>query len=161
MLLYTYRQLLILKILKWTRGKSMERSEVMEGFPVKLPKDPYEQGSPQLVRTSVRFGIEGSRVQDLPEAMCCVHEQDTVSSAKYWFTPGRQESVSAWLKNCWLGHKASIRSKRIPMILSLSNIRIVRRKPVIRVNKQIMLKPACSNTKTSYGKCSKSLNIKK
>ena len=28
-----------------------------------------------------------------PKALCCAFEQDTLSSAKYWFNPGRQESI--------------------------------------------------------------------
>ena len=46
---------------------------------------------------SVRLGIEGSLVQDSPEVLCCVIQQDTLSSAlsslvMAWFNPGTQET---------------------------------------------------------------------
>ena len=34
--------------------------------------------------------VEGVLVQDSEELMCCVLEQDTLSSASYWFNPERQ-----------------------------------------------------------------------
>ena len=38
---------------------------------------------------SVRLEIEGSLVQASPEALCYVLDQDTLSSALYWFNPGK------------------------------------------------------------------------
>ena len=46
-------------------------------------------------------------VPDSLESLSYIIEQDTLPSAKYWFRPARQKIVPTWLKNCWLGHKAS------------------------------------------------------
>ena len=35
-----------------------------------------------------RLEIEGSLVRASPETLYCVLEQDTLSSAQYWFIPG-------------------------------------------------------------------------
>ena len=40
-----------------------------------------------FVLGALRVKINGSLVQDSPVNMCCVLEQDTISSAWYWFTP--------------------------------------------------------------------------
>ena len=61
--------------------------------------------------------LKGGYVKDSSRALCCVLEQDTWSSALYWFNPGRQENVPKWLKNCWLGWKAS--TKKIYHALTL------------------------------------------
>ena len=39
------------------------------------------------------LGIEESIFQLSPEALCCVLKQDTISSASFWFNPGRQENI--------------------------------------------------------------------
>ena len=36
---------------------------------------------------SAGLEIEGLRARASPEALCCVFEQDTLSSAYYWFNP--------------------------------------------------------------------------
>ena len=40
---------------------------------------------------------QGSYQPGSQEALCCVLEHDTLSSAKYWFNPG---NVIALLENC-------------------------------------------------------------
>ena len=40
-----------------------------------------------------RLKIKGFLLQDSPEVPRCVIEHDTLSSAKNWFNPGRQEIV--------------------------------------------------------------------
>ena len=40
----------------------------------------------------------GLLVGDSLESLCCVLDQDTLSTALYWFNPGRQEIVPTWLK---------------------------------------------------------------
>ena len=42
---------------------------------------------------SGRLEIEGSQVRDLPEALRCVLEQNTLSCALYWFNPGKKQIV--------------------------------------------------------------------
>ena len=45
-------------------------------------------------RIVLRLEMEGSLFRDLHEALPRVFEQDTLSSAKYLFNPGRQEIIA-------------------------------------------------------------------
>ena len=49
--------------------------------------------------SSVSLGIDGSFVQYSMEALCCVLEQDTLSSAKNWFNLGRHKCLDM-TENC-------------------------------------------------------------
>ena len=49
-------------------------------------------GAQQLSWLSVRLGIEGLLVRDLRKSLCCV-EQNNLSTAYYWFKPGKQEII--------------------------------------------------------------------
>ena len=56
----------------------------------------------------------GSRGHEFetPQALCCVHEQDTLMSVEYWFNPGRLfEKHPRMTENCWLGRKESTQTK--------------------------------------------------
>ena len=56
------------------------------------------------------FGIDGWLVQ-VPPTMLCSWARYFILCLKNWFNPGRQEKIPIWLKNCWLGHKASTQTK--------------------------------------------------
>ena len=60
--------------------------------------------STQYIRTipfqtcSMVARVLDSLVQDSSEALCCDLEQDSNTSALYWFNPGRQVIIPTWLK---------------------------------------------------------------
>ena len=50
----------------------------------------------QWLSSSVRLEIEGLLAQDSPEALCCVLEQDTLSSAIVLVQPRKKEQLLSW-----------------------------------------------------------------
>ena len=50
----------------------------------------------QWLSSSVRLEIEGLLAQDSPEALCCILEQDTLSSAIVLVQPRKKEQLLSW-----------------------------------------------------------------
>ena len=71
----------------------------------------FNPGSPDMTEDFFDWDVKHQYklLWDSLEALCCVLEYKTLSSAKHmnWFNPGRQENVPTWQKNGWLGRKAS------------------------------------------------------
>ena len=77
----------------------------------------FNPGSPDMTEDFFDWDVKHQYklLWDSLEALCCVLEHETLSSAKhmYWINPERQENVPTWQKNGWLGRKASSQ----PMIM--------------------------------------------